>query len=144
MHPKLATEITGVDETLIWCISVVLRTTSGLPVDSSKFEKYCFKTAKFYVSLYHWYYMPPTPHKLLIQGELIVKKSILPIGQMSEEAQEAKHKDLNRFRRDNTRKMSRKQTMEDLFHMGFLTSVSVISSVIHVPPKKKTDLYLWT
>jgi hypothetical protein len=33
--------------------------------------------------------MPPSIHKILIYGSLIIKNALVPIGQLSEEAQEA-------------------------------------------------------
>ena len=38
--------------------------------------------------------MPPTVHKLLLHGSQIADILELPIGQYSEEAQEAQHKEL--------------------------------------------------
>ena len=37
--------------------------------------------------------MPPTVHKILIYSSAVIKNAILPIGQLSEEAQEACNKD---------------------------------------------------
>jgi len=48
------------------------------------FEFYSFRTAEIFVSLYPWYYMPASIHKLLIHGSDIVKNAIVPIGQLSE------------------------------------------------------------
>uniref|UniRef100_A0A8D8U0M9 Uncharacterized protein n=1 Tax=Cacopsylla melanoneura TaxID=428564 RepID=A0A8D8U0M9_9HEMI len=42
--------------------------------------------------------MPPTLHRYLIHGLQIIAAVTLPIGQLSEEAQEAKNKDFKRFR----------------------------------------------
>jgi len=46
-------------------------------------------TAQLYVELYDWYRMPPSVHKVLIHGALVIKYSLLPIGFLSEEAQES-------------------------------------------------------
>lgn len=55
-NPKLAARITGINEILIFRLSIILRTTScGLEIDSKIFEKYAFETAELYVSLYNWY-----------------------------------------------------------------------------------------
>jgi hypothetical protein len=40
--------------------------------------------------------MPPTVHKLLIHGADIIENEVLPIGQLSEVAQEARNKDFKR------------------------------------------------
>ncbi|KAL6420764.1 hypothetical protein ACFW04_013877 [Cataglyphis niger] len=79
--------------------------SSNYKINTYTFHAYCQETAKLYVSLYPWYYMPPTVHKILIHGSSI-KEIILPIGQLSEEALE---------------------TNEDLFKRLLLTSDPLIS-----------------
>ena len=37
--------------------------------------------------------MPPTVHKMLIHGGEIIRRALVPIGWLSEEAQEARNKD---------------------------------------------------
>ena len=66
--------------------------------------------------------MPASVHKLLIHGAEIVQYALLPIGQLSEEAQETRHKDFKRIRCENTRKYSRLATNEDILYKLFLTS----------------------
>jgi len=66
---------------------------SGQKIDADKFEKYALNTAELYISLYHWYFMPPTVHKMLIHGGEIIRRALVPIGWLSEEAQEARNKD---------------------------------------------------
>lgn len=61
--------------------------------------------------------MPQSVHKILIHGGKIINTAILSIGQMSEEAQEARNKDVKRYREFHSRKFSRKETIEDMFHM---------------------------
>lgn len=73
--------------------------------------------------------MPTSVHKLLIHAHEIIESCSLPIGMISEEALEAKNKDLRRLRRENTRKISRKSTMEDLFHSLPYSSDPYITTV---------------
>lgn len=114
---------------------------SGLPIKLEEFEKFSLDTANHFVKLYSWYYMPSSIHKLLIHGkEIIQHHSIIPIGNLSEDAQEARHKECRRFREHNTRKIGRKQTMEDLFHMLLITSDPCISKLRHFSSKSKQDL----
>lgn len=102
----------GVDYNLIFRFSVILQAVSSFcEINTIEFGKYCEETAKLYVELYPWYYMPPTVHKLLIHGPFIVSKTSLPIGKLTEEALEAQHKIIRRFRQYNTRKMSRLKTV---------------------------------
>lgn len=64
-----------------------------------------------------------------IHGADIIKISPLPIGQMSEEALEARNKDLSNIREQHTRKTSRKTTMEDLIHGLLCSSDPLIASL---------------
>ncbi|KAF2887785.1 hypothetical protein ILUMI_18388 [Ignelater luminosus] len=58
-------------------------------------------------------------HQILIHGAPVTKESILPIGELSEEVQEAKNKDLRKFRRDKTRKISRLKVLGiEIRHRG--------------------------
>ena len=81
--------------------------------------------------------MPASVHKLLIHGDEIIKHALLPIGQLSEEAQETKHKDFKKFRAKNGRKYSRIATNEDIFNRLLLTSDPYISTFRIKSYKKK-------
>ncbi|KAJ4426819.1 hypothetical protein ANN_26618 [Periplaneta americana] len=70
--------------------------TDYLPVSIETFEKYTNDTGHLYVQLYPWYYMPSSLHKILIHGGKISETAILPIGMLSEDAQETRHKDLRK------------------------------------------------
>lgn len=72
----------------------------------SKFAIYTKKTARMYVKLYKWYYMPATEHNILIHGAYVIYYAMVPLGQLSEEVQESRHKEVRRFREYNTRKSS--------------------------------------
>ncbi|KAL4154239.1 hypothetical protein QTP88_002064 [Uroleucon formosanum] len=71
--------------------------------------------------------MPPSIHKILIRGSLIIKNALVPIGQLSEEAQEASNKNYNRFREHHSRKSS-------------LSSDPLITSLRTQPNKSHTKL----
>ncbi|KAK4887814.1 hypothetical protein RN001_004085 [Aquatica leii] len=120
---------------------VILQVTScGFEINVDKFEKYALDTARRYVLLYPWYYMPTTVHKLLIHGAKIIGFSMLPIGQMSKEAQESCKKYVKSFRQDFARKFSRKQNMEDIFARLLIASDPVISSLRKLPAKSSKSL----
>jgi hypothetical protein len=98
-EPTLSVSITVIDETLIRICSVILQTLSfGYRVNATAFDKYAKETAKLFVSLYALYYMPASVHKVLTHGSAIVSAALLPIGQLSEEAQEARNKNIKKFR----------------------------------------------
>lgn len=64
--PSFAAQATGLDETLIKNFRVILvAMSSGKEIDAEKFRKYCAETADNYKSLYNWYYMPPSVHKVI-------------------------------------------------------------------------------
>lgn len=128
--PALSSSITGIDETLISMLSVLLQAIScGYEIDAEAFQRYALNTLNKYLEHYSWYYMPPTLHKILIHGPALIKHALLPLGQLAEDAQESRHKELKKYRESHSRKYSRKATMEDVMHLLFVTSDSVISSL---------------
>lgn len=76
-------------------------------INTDAFRMYCFDTAKRYVEIYGWYYMPTTVHIILIHGYKIMENLFLPIGMFSEEALESTHKVMKNFRENFSRKSSR-------------------------------------
>ena len=88
---KISAVVTGFDEFIIYRFYVILQTiSSGYEIDVDKFHSYTLETAIRFVALYPWYNIPISVHKVLIHGSDVIKQSILPIGQLGEEAQEAK------------------------------------------------------
>lgn len=77
----------------------------------------------------HGFICSPVSNRILIHGSDIVKAVSLPIGMLSEEALEARNKDLRRFRQYNTRKCSRTAGITDLFHNLLFTSDPLISMI---------------
>lgn len=127
-NSKRSAEITGVNEELIHRFHIILQTIScGYEVDCEKFNIYALNTAKLFVTNYPWFYMPTSVHKVLIHGAEIIKYAILPIGQLGEEAQEAKNKDFKFVRERKSRKDSAEHTNEDLLHYFLLSSDPIIS-----------------
>ena len=71
-----------------------------------------------------------TVHKILFHRENIIKHfAVLPIGQLSEDAQESRKKDYKNFRLYHARKSSRSDTNEDVFHTLLYTSDPYITSI---------------
>ena len=134
-------KICGLDENLIHRFHIILiALSSGLPIDPKKFGPYCLDTAKLCIELYPWFKMPVSVHVLLIHGAQIISSSVLPIGMMSEEAQEARNKDNKLFRLRYARKTSRVHTMSDVFHRLMVTGDIVISSKSVYNRKKRTPV----
>lgn len=140
-NPSLSAEITGVDKHLIERFGVILKTiASGEKINIPKFKNYCLETATLFVKLYDWFYMPVTVHKILIHGGDIADEALLPIGQLSEEAQEANHKMFRSYRENHSRKISRQTNNEDVLKYLLLASDPLISSMRPKLTMKSVDM----
>lgn len=129
-----SSEITGVNKELIERFHIILETLgSGYPIDEDAFESFIVVTRNLYLNEYPWYIMPVSVHKILFHGKDIIRSCILPIGQLSEEAQEARNKDTRKFRELFTRKTSRIDTNTDLFNRLLISSDPFIASLRHTP-----------
>ena len=135
---EIFAEICGLDKSLVHRIHMVLIAIScKLPLDPEKFGIFCRNTAELLIKLYPWFRMPVSVHILLMHGATVLASSLLPIGMMSEEAQEARNKDNKSFRLKHARKTSRKDTMSDVFHRLMVTGDIVISSrLMKEPPAR--------
>jgi hypothetical protein len=139
--PEITAEITGVDKNLIKRFSIILQTLACTqPIDPDKFQAFSLETAQLYVDVYPWYYMPVTVHKILLHGAHVIRHFHLAIGQLSEEAAEARNKDFKRFRLFNTRKCSRILTNEDIMHKLLVSSDPYIASIRRQWPTKLKTL----
>ncbi|XP_067616304.1 uncharacterized protein [Eurosta solidaginis] len=136
-NAEVSAQITGLDVEIIKKFDVILKTLSSeFEINLDEFNKFCLETRRHYLSLYSWYNIPATVHKMLIHSTEVIKAALLPIGQLSEEAQEARNKDCRRFREYNTRKCSRVATNRDLLSMLIITSDPLINSLREIPKKK--------
>lgn len=129
-NAELSASITGLNADIIKRFSTILQViSSGLMINFNKFEIYTKETAQMYVNLYGWYFMPVTVHKLLIHGPEIAKYAIVPIGQLSEDAQEANHKYFRSYREFHSRKTSRMDNNRDVFNNLLINSDPLISNL---------------
>lgn len=71
-----------------------------------------------------------------MHGSKIISAAILPIGMLTEEAQEARNKEYRQYRLGHSRKCSRSATNEDVMHMLLVTSDPYINK-FRVKPKSK-------
>ena len=60
--------------------------------------------------------MPPSVHKVLIHRSSTIKSVVLPLGSLSEEAQEASNKAFKSCRALHSRKCSRKASNDDILN----------------------------
>lgn len=84
--------------------------------------------------------MPTSVHKVLIHGKEIIQFLLLPIGQMSEEAQESCNKYIKNYRENFARKFSRAKNLEDVFLRLLVNSDPIISTLRTSPAKKSLPL----
>lgn len=86
--------------------------------------------------------MTPTVHTFLYHGADIIKWCVLPTGQLSEEVQEARNKDLRRYRELHTRKISREATNRDLLNRILVSADPAISNIRNKTVKQRMDIPL--
>jgi hypothetical protein len=135
--PELAGAITGIDVNLIYHFKVILEVISiEHKINTEKYSKYATVTAEVYVRLYPWHPMTPTMHKILIHGAIAVENTLLPMGQLSEEAAEARNKYFRLYQQNFARKCSRVSCNLDVRNRLLLSSDPVIIGMRPVPRKK--------
>lgn len=84
------------------------------------------------ISLYSWYKLPPSVHKILTHGSEIIKTLDVPFGWLNEEPQEANNKIFRKTRNNNCRmNNNRKSTNVYILHHLLVGSN---------PPKSSTRL----
>lgn len=131
-------EITQLDLQLIKRFYIILQTiSSGFKINNVKFHTFCQDTASRYVNLYPWMPMTPTVHKILIHGPAIINHALLPIGQLSEEAQESRNKDFKAYRERFSRKTSRTENLIDIMNRLLISSDPIISQMRKLPNTKR-------
>lgn len=130
LDPERTSEITGVDINLISRFKTITEVlVSNEQIDARKFGDYAKETARLYKTKYPWRNMSSTVHKILYHGEDVIRHHVVPLGDLSEEAQEKRNKDYRFYREHNTRKITRNSTNEDLFNILLATSDPLISSI---------------
>lgn len=97
--PEKTSRITGLNFNIIFRFKIILEDiSSGHNINIDKFKQYSSETAELYVKLYGWNPMAPTIHKILIHRPAIISHALLPIGQLSGEAAEARNKHFRLYR----------------------------------------------
>lgn len=71
-----------------------------------KFSCYAYQTVELFDGKYTCYFKPVTMHKIILHGKEIIENAALPVGSLSEEAQEAINKDCKQYRLSHSRKNS--------------------------------------
>lgn len=135
---QVSAEITGIEKHLIENCAILLQTlSSGYKINVEKFRELALATARELTTKYSWYYIPPSVHKILIHAPDIIEHALVSIGELSDEAAEARNKDVKKYRLNHTRTISRVATNQDLINRLLLTSDPLISGQKKLPSKKK-------
>ncbi|XP_049304258.1 uncharacterized protein LOC125776435 [Bactrocera dorsalis] len=122
-------KITDVDEDLIFRFKIILSCLScEFEINSSKFEIYCFQTAKRFQELYPWLPMSSTVHKVLIHSREIIENTALPMGFFGEQAAESRHQIYKADRLHHARRNNRTNNLLDIFNRAIDTSDPLIST----------------
>lgn len=120
---KTFAAITGVSEELIHRLHIILQVMAcGHDIKPAEFRLYCDRTAELFVTEYAWYYMPVSVHKVLVHGADVIEALPLPLGRLSEEAQEARNKDVRAYRLHHARKDTLLHNIADQFGCLLVTS----------------------
>lgn len=139
-NDKITSLITGVNHEIIKRLAVILNVINCKEmINGAKFSEYASKTAQLLTGLYPQKKLTPTVHRILAHGKDLIEYQCLPIGELSEEAQECKNKDYRRFRYNNTFKISRVRQNEDLFNMLAASSDPLIASLRHKRSRKDLE-----
>lgn len=120
---SISSAITGINENLIKNLGIILNVmSSGEEINVDRFSLLLNDTKDLYLANYSWYYLPVSLHKIFIHGPAVISSLIMPIGMLSEDALEGRHKDIRYIREHSTRKTSRNHTNKDLMVMLLLSS----------------------
>lgn len=126
---------------MVYRLGIILQALScGRDIDAEKFGEFAMETYNLIVKKYSWYKMPWSVHRILMHGEQTILHNILPIGQMTEEAAEARNKDFRRYREHHSRKFSRTATNRDILNFLLVSSDPLISNMRPVIKKKHLEL----
>lgn len=97
-NENVSAKITKIDVKLIRKMHIILIVVaSGHEIDAENFREFCLNTGRHFVEKYPWYCMPPTLHKYFVHGPEIISYVLMPIGHLTEEAQEARNKDFKKY-----------------------------------------------
>lgn len=130
-NPKEFARCLDIDEGLVEGVSKILRTINiKEDIKPHVFGEFAREIYQKFITLYHWFYMPPTLHKILAHGEEIIRSMPLSPGMMSEEGLEAKNKKLKKIQKTRARKISKSANNKDVMTRLFLISHPIVAKQI--------------
>ena len=137
----MAAEICGLDPELLnrlYNILCVLSSTSA-KFNTKMLETYCWDTMVLILAKYPWFCIPHAVHKILVHSTQVMELKVLPVGALSEEAQEARNKDVKNFREFFSLKTSRQNTNRDVMRRLLVSSDPAISRIRKSSSEIKKD-----
>lgn len=127
--PELLANILELDLHLIQNIRTILIALScQLPLNVERFHEFCQETSRHYVTLYGWYPLPPSIHKVLVHSKDIMLANDLAVGLLAEDASESCNKLYRHNRQFHARKNSRQNNLEDVFNRALDSSDPIVAS----------------
>lgn len=116
-EPNKVAQILRIDRRLVKRFAVMSQVLScDREIDVNAFKNYGLETAKLFIELYEWKFMPPTVHKVMIHGWRIIERFKGFIGKYSEEAQEATNKVFREARAHKSRQCDPIKNNLDIMH----------------------------
>ena len=97
---------------------------------------YCLETSNMCITLYKWYKIPPSVHKVLFHGSDIIKSINVGFGRLSEKPQEVNNKIFRKARAANKGMYDRISTNFNIVLYLLIASDSVISN-LRIKEKQK-------
>ncbi|GBO99794.1 hypothetical protein EVAR_69254_1 [Eumeta japonica] len=129
-NPDMTSSITGIDINILKRFKIILAViNSKKQINGDKFKKFASETQDLLSTIYPWKLMTPTLHRVLAHGKEIIANSMLGLGELTEEAQEARNRDVKKIRLFNTRKSSKIVQNMDLMEYLLISSDPVICSI---------------
>ena len=119
-------QILNIDESLIHRFHVILTllASTNKNFNSKKVEEYFHETLCKILNDpdINWYLSPQAVHKVLLHSGQLMDIKQIPIGNLSEEALEARNKDVRNFKQFFSRKVSRVHTNLDVMRRLMVSS----------------------
>ena len=91
-------------------------------INVEKFREFALDTARELTTMYSWYYIATSVHKILIHAPEIIQRALVSIGELSEEAAKARNKDVRKYRLNHATRILRVATNKDLINRLRLSS----------------------
>ena len=142
-NEQLLADITGVNVNLIHRLHVLCCIINcNHTINKMALKRYGEETARLWVLLYGWCYMPVTVHQLCFHAWESLRLTHLPLSFLSEQTLESTNKLFKQDRLHHARKTSRLDTIKDQFHRQCERSDLMVALEMHERRKKSAKVEL--